>query len=132
MKVRTASGSYRYPDVLVVCDDNFIDNGYVTKTPTIIVEVLSRSTRKTDEREKVLEYINIPTLQEYLIIEQDIADITVYRRNKDWHCTHYFLGDEIHLDSIDLTIRVEDIYQRVQNEDISDFLKQKNKAEDEK
>lgn len=27
MKVKTSTGNYRYPDVLVVCDDNFIDNG---------------------------------------------------------------------------------------------------------
>ncbi len=50
MKVRIANGSkYYYPDVLVNCPPV---NGYFTETPTIIVEVLSNSTRRIDETEK--------------------------------------------------------------------------------
>ena len=126
MKVKTSISNYRYPDVVVVCDDDFIENGYVTQTPTILVEVISRSTRKIDERDKLLEYINIPTLQEYVIIEQDVVDVTVYRKNDDWHSKHYFLGDEIYFESIDLILSVEDIYDRVQNEDVIEFLASKN------
>lgn len=122
MKVKTSTGSYRYPDVLVVCDDNFVANGYATETPVIIVEVLSRSTRQTDEQDKLMEYINIPTLQEYVIVEQDVADVTVYCKSDDWRSKHYFLKQDIYFESIDLTMSVEDIYHRVQNEDVSDFL----------
>ncbi len=125
MKVKTSVGNYRYPDVLAVCDNDFIENGYVTQTPVILVEVISRSTRKIDERDKLLEYINIPTLQEYVIIEQDVVDITVYRKSDDWHSKHYFLEDEIHFESINLTLSVEDIYDRVQNEDVIEFLESK-------
>lgn len=128
MKVKTPSGNYRYPDVLVVCDDNFIDEGYVTQTPTIIVEVISRSTRKADERDKFLEYINIPSLQEYVIIEQDFVDITVFRKNNGWMPAHYFLGENLPFESIALILSVEEIYHRVQNEDMIKFLENK-KAE---
>lgn len=126
MKVNTSVSKYRYPDVVVVCDDDFIENGYATQTPTILVEVISRSTRQIDERDKLLEYINIPTLQEYVIIEQDVVDVTVYRKSDDWRSTHYFLGDEIHFESIDFALSVEDIYDRVQNEDVIEFLESKN------
>lgn len=122
MMVKTPSGQYRYPDVLVLCDNQFIDNGYVTQTPTIIIEVLSHSTRRTDEKTKLLEYINIPTLQEYVVIEQDIVDISVLRRSDDWRTTHYFLGEDIHFESIDLTLSVASIYHRVENQDMTDFL----------
>jgi len=125
IKVKTSASKYRYPDVVVVCDDDFIENGYATQTPTILVEVISRSTRQIDERDKLLEYINIPTLQEYVIIEQDVVDVTVYRKSDDWHSKHYFLGDEIHFESIDLTLSVEDIYDQVQNEDVIEFLASK-------
>ncbi|NOQ15400.1 MAG: Uma2 family endonuclease [Methyloprofundus sp.] len=125
MKVKTSTGHYRYPDVLVVCDKNFINNGYVTQTPTIIVEVLSRSTRKIDEKDKLLEYINIPTLKEYVLIEQDYADITVYRKSDDWRTTHYFLGEDIHFESIQVSLSVEEIYYRVENEDMLEFLESK-------
>jgi len=124
MKVKTSTGNYRYPDVLVVCDDNFIDNGYVTQTPKILVEVISRSTRKIDERDKLLEYINIESLEEYVVIEQDVVDVTVYRKSDDWRSSHYFLGDDIHFESINFDLSVEAIYERVQNEDVLDYLKE--------
>lgn len=63
MKVRTPTGRYRYPDCMVVCDDDNADD-YYTQRPVILVEVISRSTRKVDVQIKRLEYINIPTLEE--------------------------------------------------------------------
>lgn len=126
MKVKTPTGQYRYPDILVQCDSQFIENGFVTQTPTLIVEVLSRSTRKTDQKTKLLEYINIPTLQEYVLIEQDIVDISILRRSDDWRTSHYFLGEEVHFESIDLTLSVEQIYRRVENQDMAEFLLQNN------
>jgi len=125
MKVKTSTGNYRYPDVLVVCDDNFVANGYATETPVIIVEVLSRSTRQIDEQDKLMEYINIPTLQEYVIVEQDVADVTVYRKSDDWRSKHYFLKQDIYFESIDMTLSVEDIYHRVDNQDMQEFLEKK-------
>ena len=127
MKVRTATGQYRYPDVLLVCDKAFINNGYASQTPVIIVEVLSRSTRKVDEKDKLIEYINIPSLKEYVLIEQDFVDITVYRKSDEWRSTHYFLGEEFYLESIDLSVSVEAIYHRVENRDMQEFLDAKLK-----
>jgi len=121
IKVRTPTGSYRYPDCMVVCDDQ-TENEYYTESPTILVEVISRSTRKIDEQIKRLEYMNIPTLKEYVLIEQDFADVTVYRQSDDWRPTHYFLGDDVLFESIDLALSVEEIYHRVQNQDMEEFL----------
>lgn len=121
MKLKTSTGSFRYPDIMVVCD-NYLEDKYFKTKPVILVEVLSRSTRKTDEKEKLIEYINIPTLKEYVIIEQDVADVTVYRKSDDWRSTHYFLGEEIHFESIDLTIFVSEIYLHVENDDVRQFL----------
>ncbi|MCF2908912.1 Uma2 family endonuclease [Pseudoalteromonas sp. DL2-H2.2] len=124
MKVRVRDNFY-YPDVLVDCHFDESEP-YYTQGPVIIVEVLSRSTRKMDEKTKLIEYLNIPSLQEYVVIEQDVADVTVYRKSDDWRSTHYFLGEEIHFDSIDFTIAVEDIYLRVQNEDVQAYLAEQN------
>ncbi|MDF1583063.1 MAG: Uma2 family endonuclease [Methyloprofundus sp.] len=73
-----------------------------TETPSIIVEVLSKSTRRMDETTKLMSYINIPSVQEYVLIEQDIVDIQVLRRTEGWLPRHYFLGDEVLFESIDL------------------------------
>jgi Uma2 family endonuclease len=126
MKVKTSAGNFSYPDCMVVCGEDNHDHYYKTN-PVILVEVLSRATRKTDKKEKLLEYINIQSLLEYVIIEQDYVDIEVLRRSEAWVSTRYFLGDSITFESIDLTIPVEDIYHRVQNEDMMEFLN--NKAE---
>jgi len=126
IKVRTPAGNYRYPDCTVVCDDQ-TENEYYTESPTILVEVISRSTRKIDEQIKRLEYINIPSLKEYVLIEQDFVDVTVYRESDNWRPTHYFLGDKVLFESIDLTLSVEEIYHRVQNQDMQEFIEEKSK-----
>ncbi len=127
MKVRVGSNFF-YPDVTVDC--HFDDSEpYFTETPIIIVEVLSRSTRRTDETIKLMSYITIPSLLEYVLIQQDFVDIQVIRRSEGWLPKHYFLGDEITFESIGLTLSVEDIYHRVQNDDMAEFLNNKAEAE---
>ena len=123
MKVRV-DDNFFYPDVIVDCgfDES---QPYYTDSPVIVVEVLSKSTRRTDETIKRQQYLSVPTLQEYVLIEQDIVDIEVVRRSKGWQSEHYFMGDEITFASIGLTVAVEDIYLRVQNEDVADYLAKK-------
>ncbi len=123
MKLRI-NANFFYPDVMVDCH---FDNSepYFTETPLIIVEVLSKSTRKKDTTLKLLSYINIPSLQEYVLIEQDFVDVQVFRRSENWLVRHYFLGDEVTFESIALTLPVEDIYHRVQNDDMVEFLTNK-------
>jgi Uma2 family endonuclease len=120
MKVKIGS-KYFYPDVLVDCS-NLSGDSYYTEQPTILVEVLSKSTRRTDETTKRINYMQIPSLQEYILIEQDIVDVEVIRRATGWLSEHYFLGDEFTLNSIDVTLSVEDIYERVQNNDVKEWL----------
>ena len=115
-----AGADFFYPDVMVVCDDKTTDE-YYTEYPVIIVEVLSKSTRKTDHSIKRRAYRNIPTLQEYVLIEQDFVDVEVVRKSQHWQSFHYFLGDEVTFESMDLKLAVEAIYQRVQNEDVLAF-----------
>ncbi len=62
---------------------------YYTETLVLIVEVLSQSTRKKDETLKLMTCINLPSLQEYVLIEQDIADIIVLRRRQGWLHDYY-------------------------------------------
>lgn len=124
MKVRISQNSlyYFYPDVMVFCDKHKHDSEYYKHSPVIIIEVLSKSTRKHDLSTKKLSYFNIPSLQEYVVIEQDFCEINVFRKSDHWNSTIYFLGDDIHFESIDTTLSVEDIYYQVDNEDMTQFL----------
>ncbi|NOQ36230.1 MAG: Uma2 family endonuclease, partial [Methylococcaceae bacterium] len=101
MKVKVWQDFF-YPDVMVVCDKN--DNEDHTDSPLLIVEVLSKSTRKKDQSLKKRAYQSLASLQEYVLIEQDFIEVEICHRENHWQSEHYFLGDEVHFKSIDLKI----------------------------
>jgi hypothetical protein len=84
---------------MVVCEADNADTDLVLHAPIIIVEVLSSGTRKYDMTAKKIAYLNIPSLQEYLLIEQDRCEVEVFRRIENWASTYYVLGDVINFDS---------------------------------
>ena len=114
--------NFFYPDVIIACDDEHDD---YTEKPRIIFEVLSKSTEKFDKSYKMTCYKTLPSLQEYVLISQDCAEIMICRRSKNWAAEFYFLGDNVTFESIGLTLPVETIYQRVKNQDVIDYLTQK-------
>ena len=126
MKASIPNGNFRYPDVMVVCEETSQSNLY-KECPVIIIEVLSNSTRQNDKTKKMVEYLSIPTLKEYVLIEQDFVDVAVLRHKNGWRPEHYFLGDEVYFSSIGLTLSIEEIYERVENEDMVQLLQTKNK-----
>lgn len=130
MLLETSSTQYRYPDVMVICDNDSSDDDYIRKNPLIIIEVLSKSTRKKDKVEKRQEYLALPSLQEYVLIEQNFTEIDVQRRSESWRSSYYYLGDKITFESVDVTLSVEDIYQRVENKDMQDFLRLKEEEKE--
>lgn len=123
MRVRVGS-NYFYPDVLVDCT-NIADDSTFVEAPSLIVEVLSKTTRRMDETTKRVAYMQIESLQEYVLIEQDFVKVEIMRRSANWQHEYYYLGDEVFFESIGLTVSVEDIYDRVQNEDVAEWLEQK-------
>ncbi|QTR46863.1 Uma2 family endonuclease [Thiothrix litoralis] len=124
MLVKTLGKRFRYPDVVVVCDDDPSEDERVLESPILIIEVLSKSTRKKDKGEKRLEYLAIPSLLEYVLIEQDFAEIEVQRRSASWQSSYYFLGDEVVLESVNASLPVEAIYERVKIDDVLAWLEQ--------
>jgi Uma2 family endonuclease len=78
------ASAFYYPDVLVACDPTDTEK-YYRERPAVIVEVLSPETRRTDEREKAIAYRLFPSVEVYLLIEQDRLRITaLHRADNDW------------------------------------------------
>jgi len=75
----------------------------------LIVEVLSESTARIDRREKLLAYQTLPSLDAYLLVEQDVTRVELYRRSTDWQVQCFEQGD-IPLDCLETTLPVADIY----------------------
>lgn len=127
MKVKVQSDFY-YPDVMVVCDRQDLESDYYKTQPVIIVEVLSPGTRRIDKTLKRQAYLSLESLQEYVLVEQDKAEIEVFTRQSGWQAAYYYLGDTIHFESIDASISVEDIYYQVDNDDVLAFIQQKQQS----
>ena len=127
---RHGDSRYFYPDVVVDCSIEKAD-GQMLTTPVLVVEVLSTSTHKYDETTKFQIYASIPTLQEYILVEQSSVRIEIQRRRTNWAIEKYFLGDSITFESIGLTIAVEELYDRVDNEEMTEWLLQKAREAEE-
>ena len=103
-----------YPDGSVVCgqvqshpdDPNSITN------PTVIVEVLSDSTEAYDRGAKAAHYRRIPSLWEYVLVNQHEPLIEVYHRNErgHWELSEARSGARVALASLDVTLDVGAIY----------------------
>lgn len=108
MKVKIAENFY-YPDVVVDCSD-ISNDAYFVETPILIVEVLSASTKNYDKTFKLQQYKNIPTLQEYVMIEQETQLVEVVGRLDGWQPHYYELGESFILQSVGLQMPVSDVY----------------------
>lgn len=83
---------FYYPDLVVTCDPRDNHPRFV-RHPVLLIEVLSDSTRRVDQREKLFAYRTIESLQEYVLVEPDSPEITVFRRSADWAGVKY-AGEE--------------------------------------
>ncbi len=115
MKLHTQEANdecFYYPDILVCCDPTD-KHPYYREKPILIIEVLSHSTERIDRTEKRERYQRIPELQEYVLVAQDYPKVEIYRRHRAWQCEEYFIDDEFHLDSVDVTFQMSNVYRRV-------------------
>ncbi|WP_407276074.1 Uma2 family endonuclease [Halothiobacillus sp. DCM-1] len=102
---------FYYPDLVLTCDPDDRED-YFTTRPRLIVEVLSPHTERFDRREKLLSYITLPSLQEYLLVAQDEPRIEVYRRTQDWLPDEYTDGT-FPLACVNAEIAVAAVYEGV-------------------
>ncbi len=103
-----------YPDAMVVCDPTDNDPHF-RERPTVLFEVVSKSTERLDKREKLLAYKTIPSLEEYVIIEQTRMAAQVHRRASSWK-PEFIEGPEavLVLESISCSLPLADLYARVE------------------
>jgi len=80
--------AYYYPDVMVECTPGASPSLFI-EMPCLLVEVTSPTTALVDRREKLVAYRRIPSLQAYLLVEQDRRHVTRHGRdtNGEWGFT---------------------------------------------
>ena len=120
MPGHSMSGMFSYPDIVVICGEDQYHDAFedVVINPTAIIEVLSPATEAFDRGRKFTRYQkHNPTLREYVLVAQDEPKVEVFTREKDciWqYCLHEGLEANVVLPSIQCTLKLADVYDRVQ------------------
>ena len=119
MKVRAGEADlYAYPDLAVVCGEPAFHDKQndVLLNPTVIFEVLSRSTQAYDRGEKFERYKSIETLRDYVLVSQDRPRLEHFSLRPDGTWAHAELEGAdaaLTLDSINCRVTLADIYDRI-------------------
>ncbi|MBS2019088.1 MAG: Uma2 family endonuclease [Deltaproteobacteria bacterium] len=109
------TGLSTYPDVTVVCGprERDVDDTNAVVNPTVIVEVLSRSTEEYDRGDKFEHYKRIPALRQYVLVSHRERAIEVWSRGDDgvWTSVVAREGGQAILTSICAVIDVHELYE---------------------
>lgn len=106
---------FYYPDAMVVCRPNPQDDSFQDE-PVVIIEVLSRGTRRIDEGEKKDAYLTIPSLSVYALVEQDVPAVVVHRRTDQGFVreVHEGLDAVLPLAEIEIDLPLGELYEAVE------------------
>jgi Uma2 family endonuclease len=116
-----ATGLYTYPDLVVACGELTFRDKHVDTllNPTLIIEVLSRSTEAYDRGRKFEHYRTIPSLKEYLLIASDRVRVDLHARQPDdrWLQTSAgAIDDSIALTSVSCELPLQELYRMIEFE----------------
>ena len=118
LRVRIKLTHYVYPDVVVACDVKLIPNIFDTlENPQIIFEVLSKSIAYRDTTEKRMDYLDLESLTDYVIVHQIEMRVEHYERvsQKEWTLRIYDQASQlVKLKSIECSISLAEIYQNIE------------------
>jgi Uma2 family endonuclease len=133
LRVRTPGGLYTYPDMLVVCGGvslNAADRLDTVVNPTVLVEVLSESTKTYDRGSRFALYRELPTLREYLLIEQTQMLVEQFVNPAaagdaagDWPRRAYTnAAEQVELRSLGVALSLAEVYARVEFESAGEWV----------
>ena len=87
---------YTYPDVVVTGDKSDFRQQYIIQHPSVVFEVMSKSSRIYDSADKFILYKNIESLQNYILVDSEkiFVEVRVKLENGDWEASTYLQSDE--------------------------------------
>ena len=122
-----------YPHVMVACG-KAAEVELIVNAPSLIAEVTSPSTRAIDRREKLDAYLKIPSLRQYLLIDQRRKHVLSYSRADE---SNEWLRDEVDGDAqisvpvLDTHVAMADLYEDVKLPPLTVREEQDEYADDE-
>lgn len=109
---------FTYPDALIVCDEPELLNKHFDTilNPTVIVEILSKSTQNYDRGDKFKLYRDIPSLKEYILINSEAFGVEHCTKQTDatWVLEEVSqLSDVLYISSISFSLPLTKLYNGV-------------------
>lgn len=110
---------YTYPDISIICGEiEKTDDKFDTVTnPSVIIEILSESTKNYDKGGKFTLYRDIESLKEYILIDSEAVMVEKFIKNSDnsWQLTEYKKMEEhFTIETVAIQIELTTVYQGVQ------------------
>jgi phenylacetic acid degradation protein len=107
---------YTYPDLTIVCDPPIMsgEKNMSMTNPSVIVEVLSPTTKDYDKTTKFRLYRDIPSFQEYILIDSRSVLVEHHYKNADgqWICqTSDQFTDSLAIKTVDVSVLLSEIYK---------------------
>ena len=113
LKIEVA-GRIRYPDAFVFCT-TLPPKTTVVRDPVVVFEVLSESTSRIDRIAKLREYGATPSIQRYVILEQDaIAAMVFVRKGTDLVAEALTAADTLRMPEIGVDVPMGEFYTGVE------------------
>lgn len=105
-----------YPDLSIHCNQKPTGTARAAKSPILILEILSPSTRNYDLTTKRKEYFLIPSLRHYLLIDSETVAASLFTREEAqvWpkEPLHFSSPtDSIPLSALDIKLKLKDLYR---------------------
>ena len=108
---------YPYADVIVTCASEDINGTYIVKHPSILVEILSKSSANYDRGFKLRKYKEIVSLQYYILVSQFECLVELYTRTSQegvWTYQSFDKFDDIiSFTLLDFTMPVSAVYEGI-------------------
>jgi len=107
---------FTYPDISIICGEivpSKLDEDTATE-PSVLIEILSPSTKNYDRGGKFKLYRDIPTLKEYILIDSESIGIEVFRINNQghWELEEYRSQENtLAIQTVNVLLPLADIYQ---------------------
>ncbi len=103
---------FYYPDLTVACEPGDPLSVF-EEQPVVIFEVLSPSTEAIDRREKYLNYTSLPSVQAYVLVDQQKVEVTLFLRSPMGWAKEVLtaLDETLELAAIGVTLPLAAIYR---------------------
>ena len=113
--VATIGDIVRYPDALVTCSKGPGESRLIPGV-VIVFEVLSPGSGGIDRIVKLREYLAVPSIKRYVILESALIGLTVLVKQSDgaWSASSLTAEDTLRLPEIGIEVPVTELYEDVE------------------